>query len=255
MAAARQIQPGPFCFPSSFRVEVPVRVLGGSLAQWPRSSGDEDSPWLCFTILASRAPVGFTRIPSASEGVRWSRDVLLPSRSRPEPLLLPGGPPVAFRDSQQLLVRDPSSGSATPGTGAHREHTDLSLRAASINHGCHPEPLGDSWPGPQGHSFPLRPWSWDFRGISTSHEPTQGINPRDEQRRQIQPSPGRGGQESHRAPATARKLLTPRSALFTETVMQRNKIISQPCCFFPAQPALLGVQLDFHGLFPPLHGN
>lgn len=110
-------------------------------------------------------------------------------RSRSPSLVVP---PVVSRDSQQLLVRDPSSGSAAPGTGAHREHTDLSVRAASINHGCHPEPLGDSWPGPQGHSFPLRPWSWDFRGISTSHERTQGINPGDEQQEQIQPSPGRG---------------------------------------------------------------
>lgn len=88
--------------------------------------------------------------------------------------------------------------------------------------------------------------------ISTHHKPTPWRQSRDEplfvEPEQSRPVPAAQGQGSHRAPDTARKLLTQRSA-FIETMMQRNEIINQLRCF--SHGALLGVGMVFHVFFPP----
>lgn len=109
-------------------------------------------------------------------------------------------------------------------------------------------------------SFALRPQRWFVGGFPPAVNPLAGVNPRDKPplalcREQSLRFPAAQGKGSHGAPAAARKLLTQRSALLIETMMQRNKIINQPCCFFPcrtgAAPALLAVGLVFHVFFPP----
>lgn len=113
---------------------------------------------------------------------------------------------------------------------------------------------------PPGCSCALGPQRWVLGGFPPAVNPLAGVNPGDESplalcREQGRRFPAAQGKGSHRAPAAARKLLTQRSALLIETVMQRNQIINQPCCFFPCRtgtaPALLAVELVFHVVFPP----
>lgn len=108
--------------------------------------------------------VGFSRIPSASGAVGWGRDVLLPSHSRVE--LVGAAPPPWWSPSHFQGLP------TAPGVEVRGEGAQLGLCSSLGCSGmlrdlsplcCHPQPLSDSWPCPQGQ-FPTEDTELGFQG-------------------------------------------------------------------------------------------